>query len=228
MTAPADPAVPRAALSDARDRSGQSIDAWTAAALAAADGPVLELGGAPTDPARFVTLRRPGSSGAACGRAELLPVASGALAGVRATLCLPTLLPLDALFAELRRVLRPTGTLVAVAPSRPSLPERRAWRPLHAALGGRPQFRHESVRDRLGWLFAAADFAVLTDTRRTFWLPVPDQDTAVRTVAALAPNGIWPPGLPPDRLRLAAEALARSAAPGYRLPVALRLVVGRR
>lgn len=155
-------------------------------------------------------------------------MASGALAGVRATLCLPTLEPLDALFAEFRRVLRPTGTLVAVVPSRLSLPQRRAWRPLHAALGGRPRFRHESVRDRLGWLFTAADFAVLTDARHTFWLPVPDPDTAARTVAALAPSGIWPPGLPPDRVRLTAEALARRAAPGYRLPVPLRLVVGRR
>lgn len=189
---------------------------------------MLELGAAPADPARFVTLHRAGWPGAARGRAESLPVASGALAGLRATLCLPTLEPLDALFAEFRRVLRPTGTLVAVVPSRLSLPQARAWRPLHLALGGRPRFRHESVRDRLGWLFTAADFAVLIDARRTFWLPVPDPDSATRAVAALGPSGVWPPDLPPEPVRLAAEALARRAAPGYRLPVPLRLVVGRR
>jgi len=138
--------------------------------------------------------------------------------------------PLDGLFAELRRVLRPTGTLAALVPSRPAGPvlAPRGWRPLHRALAGHPGFRHESARDHLSWLFTAADFAVLADQRRVFWVPVPDRATAEATVAALGPAGVWPPDVPPDRVRRAAEGLARYAAPGRRLPIALRLLVGRR
>ena len=166
------------------------------------------------------------------GRAEAdrLPVRTNGLAGVLATMCLPVLEPLDGLFAELRRVLRPTGTLAALVPSRPDAPVlvARGWRPLHRALAGHPGFRHESARDHLSWLLTAADFAVLADQRRVFRVPVPDRATAEATVAALGPAGVWPPDVPADRVRRAAEGLARYAAPGRRLPIALRLLVGRR
>ncbi|WP_028923322.1 class I SAM-dependent methyltransferase [Pseudonocardia acaciae] len=228
MSAPTDPTLVSGPLADARDRSGRTVEEWSAAALASVDGPVVEMRGARDDRARCVTLHRGGSASAVRARADLLPVADDALAGVRVTLCLPTLEPLDAVFDELRRALRPTGTLAALVPSRPSLWELRAWSPLYAALGGRPRFRSESARDRLSWLFTAADFAVLVDARRTFWVPVPDAGHAARVVAALSPAGLWPPGLPADRVRLAGEALGRSAGAGRRLPIPVRLVVGRR
>jgi SAM-dependent methyltransferase len=168
--------------------------------------------------------------GGVLGRPEQLPVRTNAVAGVRASMCLPVLEGLDQLFAELRRVLRPTGTLVALVPSRPGGPltTPRAWRPLNRALAGHPGFRHASARDHLGWLFTAADFAVLTDQRRAFWVPVPDEISAARVVAGLVPAGIWPPDVEPERLRRAESGLARYAAPDRRLPIPLRMLVGRR
>ncbi|HEX4250105.1 MAG TPA: hypothetical protein VH008_19730 [Pseudonocardia sp.] len=247
MTATAQPASrpPTAPdlLRSATDRSGRTPEQWLTAALADAEGPVLELRTAAPDPARLVSLRllgpvgrvgrgeaAPGPSSAGRAEADRLPVRTRGLAGVRATMCLPVVEPLNGLFAELRRVLRPTGTLAALVPSRPGtlLVTPRGWRPLNRALAGHPGFRHESARDQLTWLFAAADFAVLADQRRVFWVPIPDRVAAEDAVAALVPAGIWPPDVPADRVRRAAEELARQAAPGRRLPIALRMVVGRR
>jgi SAM-dependent methyltransferase len=162
-------------------------------------------------------------------RPERLPVRADAVRQVLATMCLPTVASLDELFAELRRILRPTGTLAALVPSRPcgSVAEVRAWWPLHRALGRRA-FRNESARDRLGWLYTAADFAVLVDQRRVFWLPIPDQQHAAGVMAALAPSGYLPFDVAQERLRRASSTLAQVAVPGYRLPIPLRLVVGRR
>lgn len=230
MTAPAGPTSrPPTALDllrSAKDRSGRSPEQWLTAALSDVDGPVLELRGAAED---RVSIRLLGS-GTALAEADRLPVRTNALAGVRATMCLPALGPLDGLFAELRRVLRPTGTVAALVPSRPGGPltAPRAWRPLNLALAGHPGFRHESARDHLSWLLTAADFAVLADQRRTFWVPIPDRDSAARAVAALVPAGVWPPEVGPERVRRAMAGLARYAAPGRRLPIPLRLLVGRR
>jgi SAM-dependent methyltransferase len=241
-------------LRAARDRYGRSPEDWMTAALADVEGPVVELRCAPSSPTRRIALRStavggaPGDGvscggvqcggpldggvldGGVLGRPEQLPVRTNAVAGVRATMCLPALEGLDELFAELRRVLRPTGTLVALVPSRPGGPltTPRAWRPLNRALAGHPGFRHASAQDHLGWLFTAADFAVLTDQRRAFWVPVPDEISAARVVAGLVPAGIWPPDVEPERLRRAESGLARYAAPDRRLPIPLRMLVGRR
>ena len=236
-------------LRAARDRYGRSPEEWVTAALADVEGPVIELRCAPSAPTSRITLRKTTGGGApgdgvACGgmhgggsvvggvlgRAEQLPVRTNAVAGVRATMCFPVLEELDQLFAELRRVLRPTGTLVALVPSRPGGPlgVPRAWRSLNRALAGHPGFRNASARDHLSWLFTAADFAVLADQRRTFWVPVPDEISAARVVAGLVPAGVWPPDVEPERLRRAENGLAQYAAPDRRLPIPLRMLVGRR
>src|SRR5258705_8855221 len=132
-------------LRGATDRSGRTPEQWLTTALADVEGPVIELRAAAPDPARYVSLRllpptgperaaraeadtarpdlaaRHGTDTARldlAGRAEAdrLPVRTNGLAGVLATMCLPVLEPLDGLFAELRRVLRPTGTLAALVP----------------------------------------------------------------------------------------------------------------
>ncbi len=169
----------------------------------------------------------PTGSVVAC--ADRLPLRTNALAGVRATMCLPSVTALDGLFAELRRVLRPTGTIAAMVPARPvgSLTEMRVWWPLRRALAGR-QFRHKSARTHPEWLFAAADFAVLGDQRRTFWLPVPDGESAAALVDGLVPAGLWPAGVLPEQLAEARLAMARYAAPGRAVPIPLRLLVARR
>jgi hypothetical protein len=170
------------------------------------------------------------------GDAAQLPVRTNGAAGAAAVMCLPSLAPLDPFFAELRRVLRPTGTLAALVPSghRPLEPvtwprsARAALAALVRARDGHRGFRHRAACDRVGWLFASADFAVLADQRRVFWLEVGDRATAASVVSGLVPAGVWPPDVEPSRVRLAAAALAEIAGPGVRLPLPLRLVLGRR
>lgn len=156
-----------------------------------------------------------------------LPLRSRSVAAVALDMCLPSLANLDALFAELRRVLRPAGTVAALVPLRPRWRDR-GWRPVERAAGGRPDFRNESARDHLHWLVAAADFAVLADRRRTFRLPLPDRATAWAAADSLLAGGYWPPDLDPVRLETARRALADRAGPGRTMPLRMRLLTARR
>lgn len=133
----------------------------------------------------------------------------------------------DGLFARVRSVLRPGGTLVVVTPSvaprsMADLRWRGLLRPAH-----RGPWRHRAALDDAGWLLAAADFAVLGDDRAPYALPVPDADAAHRAVDLLPAAGLWPELDDATRTRLA-EGIARRAGPRCRLPVPLRRLVGRR
>jgi SAM-dependent methyltransferase len=219
---------------EARDRKGQSPEGWVAYALRGTDGPVAEIRPSTHRRPGLVDLRygrRPGELiVSAHGHSSQLPLRTNGVAAVAATMCMPSIPVLDDLFAELRRVLRPAGTLAALVPSRSirSLTELRIWRPLRRTLAGHPGFRNESACDLLHWLLVAADFAVMVDQRRTFWLPVPDGESAVHVIDGLVESGIWPPDVEPERLGQARQALARFAAPGRALPIPLRLLVARR
>ncbi len=237
---PARPETPGAAsdgLERAVDRNGRSPRSWLAGALAGTGSPVLDLA-RPSRDGELLELRHAldqpegtaGTVGPALVQPGRLPLRTNGVAAARLDMCLPLVVPLDDLFAELRRVLRPTGTLAALVPARPgrSPTEVRAWWPLRRVLRGGPTLRHESACDNLGWLLTGADFAVLIDLRRTFGLPVPDGEAAVRAVDALTTSGVWSPDLDAGRLADAKLALARYAAPGRALPVPLRLLVARR
>lgn len=134
----------------------------------------------------------------------------------------------DALFAELRRMLRPAGTLVVVVPS-VSVRTRAElrWWPVRRPVRQGP-WPHRSALDGAGWLLAAADFAVIADDRVPFTLPLPDADTARRAVHTLTSAGLWPPGLPADVTAGLADELARRSGPRATLPVPLRRLVARR
>lgn len=157
-----------------------------------------------------------------------LPLRAGAVDGIALVLVLPGLPDLDALFAEIRRVLRPGGTLVVVVPSavtRSAAEVRLAplLFPVH-----RSGWLHRSALDQAGWLLTAADFAVLSDDRVPFALPLPDPAAAHALVTDLPRAGVWPPDLPEAvRVRVAA-GLARRAGPGRTLPIPLRRLVARR
>jgi SAM-dependent methyltransferase len=161
------------------------------------------------------------------GTPEAIPLRTNAVDGIAVLLALPRLPDIDGLFAELRRVLRPGGTLVVVVPS--TVP--RSVAELRMAPLLRPVHRcwpHRSALDQVGWLFAAADFAVLGDDRVPFALPLPDAAAAHELVADLPRSGLWPPD-PPAALRTrVADGLARRAGPGRVLPIPLRRIVARR
>lgn len=215
----------------ATDRSGTGPLAWTASPLESAARVLdvccgsgllaAELTGrwVGVDPAP-----RPGGGPVVAGRADALPLCDNAVDGAVLLLALPRLSGLDAVFAELRRVLRPAGTLVVVVPSASP----RSVAELRTAAVHRTGWTNRSALDRAGWLLAAADFAVMGDDRNTFTLPLPDAAAARGLVADLPKAGWWPPELPADVRAKVAATLARRAGPGRVLPVPMRRLVARR
>jgi SAM-dependent methyltransferase len=127
------------------------------------------------------------------------------------TVVLDRVLPLhdhpDDVFAAVRQALRPAGSLVVVVPAPGRTPAelrdgiRR--RDLLAGWACRPAVEHP------GWLLAAADFAVLGDTRAVFRVADPDPD-------ALVAEAAWP------------RADLRPRRPARAMPVGFRRLVARR
>lgn len=207
-------------LRAAVDPRGRCALAWAVSPLAAAER-VLEIG--------------PGVLGEELGQRwvafegvpDAMPLPTNSVDGVCLLLALHRTRSVDGLFAEVRRVLRPAGTVVVVAPSAtvrtwPELVLARLLAPVR-----RGHWPNRAGLDDAGWLLAAADFAVMGDDRVSFALPLPDAAGAVEAVADLPDAGLWP-DLPADtRARIAGE-LARRAGPGRVLPVPMRRLVARR
>jgi SAM-dependent methyltransferase len=232
-----DAAVAERLLRAAVDRSGAGPLPWMAAPLTDA-GRVLDVCcGAGPLAERFPVGGWLGVDPAARPRGErplvraaptALPLSGNAVDGVVLALALPVLPALDAVFAELRRVLRPRGTLVVVVPSgTPGSPAELRLAPLMSAVHRRG-WTNRSALDSTPWLLAAADFAVLSNDRVTFTLPVPDATAAHALATDLPRARLWPPALPAAVRERAAAALARRAGPGRVLPVPLRRLVARR
>jgi hypothetical protein len=219
-------------LRAARDSSGRSPEDWLASSLASCAGPLVELTSALESTGQRIRVRRAEghSASAALTDPTALPIGTNAVGAVRVTMCLQTVDALDGLFGELRRIMRPAATLAALLPARPalSLPELRAWRPVRRALGGYFEPRHSSARNHPGWLLAAADFAILVDQRRLFWVPLPDEQSAIAVLAGLTTAGVLAADIPPAPLDRARATLVQHARPDRRMPIPLRLLVGRR
>lgn len=191
-----------AVLDGLTDARGRTAAGWAVAPLAEArrvlevlpdgDGLVLALDGG-----RFRSA------------VDELPLRTNAVDGLCLTAVLAGASDLDALFAEVRRVLRPAGTLIVVTPSAAA----RTVAQLRLRALHRRGWANRSALDDVGWLLAAADFALLTEDRVAFGLDVPDADAA-RVAARLTAGGLWPPGAP--------------AWAGGRWPVPLRRFVARR
>jgi SAM-dependent methyltransferase len=232
-------AGPGPLLALAADRAGHRPLPWLAAPLRTADR-VLEISpggsllGAEFETARWVGLDIDdidgiGTTAGARVRADPcdLPVRSRSVDAVALLLALPSLPHLDPVFAELRRVLRPGGTLLIGVPSAAggSWGERSASRPLRPVHRAWP---HRSALDSAGWLLAAADFSVMGDDRVAFALPIPDAAAALALAERLPAARLWPPALPEDVRAEAAARLARRAGPDRVLPIPIRRLVARR
>lgn len=225
-------------LAAATDSRGRRPYAWAVEPLHDFRGLVLDLacGSAPTRPelpdARWLGIDASAGELAAAtaagrgplvrGRADRLPIRDAAAAAVCAAMCLPVLTPLPEVLAELRRVLRPGATLVALVPAR--IPPARGileWARIMRALRIHSQpWPNPQARDGLPGVLHRHGFIVTDRQRRTFWREIPDP-----AAATLLVDGLYLPGVPPARIQAARRLLASRARPGRRLPFPLLRVV---
>jgi SAM-dependent methyltransferase len=220
----ANPGITQDVLADARDDEGGSPYDWlvravpagasTVVDLACGSGPVAamlpaaQVVGVDRSAGELGRARTEGGRRLVRAEARALPLAGGWADAVVASMALMLLAPLEAVLAEVARVLRPGGTLVATVPVRAANP----------GPAGTPAFA-----DILGALGQAdADYPeplVGPDVRRRFTaagLTLDGHDTGLfaRTVrgpedAARVVRSFYAPGAGPDRLAAATEELQR-------------------
>lgn len=158
-------------------------------------------------------------------RADALPCADGAADAVCAAMSLQVVTPLSGALAEIGRILRPNGVLVALVPSRLGASPRGllGWTRVLGALGfASPRWPNPHACDRLAGLLSRHGFQIVATERRTFWFPVDTGDSA-----ALLVDSLYLPGISADRLASAKQKLGSWARPGRRLPLPLRRVIAR-
>lgn len=178
--------------------------------------------GVDVSPGELAVARHRGRRPVLRARGDRLPIADGTVGAVCAAMCLPVVTPLDAVLAELTRVLRPGGILVALVPSRMGLDRGLpGWVADHAGTGcpvaGLAQCRRSR---RASQDPARARFVVDHSRRRVF-----RRDIRTPRDADLLVEGLYLPGVGAERIEAARAALASWTRPGRRLPFPLRRVI---
>ena len=233
------PGITERLLTRAVARRGAAPYPWLVEPLRDTPGLILDLacGSAPTRlvlrQARWIGIDASASElavAAAAGRGPLvrgdagaLPLADGVVGSVCAAMCLQVLTPLDVVLAEVRRVLRPGGMVMALVPSRlgPSPSGVLGWVRVMRALGIRSEpWPNAQAHDGLARLLRAHGFVVDSDQRRVFRCEIADPSDA-----ALLVDGLYLPGVDIDAVDRAKDVLASWARPGRGLPLPLRRVV---
>ena len=155
--------------------------------------------------------------------ATALPVRSACTDAVCASMCLPVLTPLPQVLDEIRRVLRPGGTLVAMVPAQSGLSLRGAlaWaRVMYTLRTLRQPWPNPRARDGLAALLRDAGFHIRSDERRVFTLHLDTPEAG-----ALLVDGLYLPHLTERRSRTARRDLGDWARSGRRLELPLRRIV---
>lgn len=240
------PGITEQILSGTTNRHHDTPYTWLVEPLRRTSGRVLDLacGSAPTrallDQSRWLGIDASAGELAAAAaedrgplvqaRAEALPVGTGTVDAVCAAMCLQVLTPLDDVLAEVRRVLRPGGTIVALVPSGLGFGVWRhlsgvvGWIRVMRALGVRSEsWPNPQARDGTAKLLSTHGFQIDSDQRTVFSYKVTNP-----TEAALMINGLYLPDIPDASIAHAKKSLASWAAPGRALPLPLRRVVAHR
>jgi SAM-dependent methyltransferase len=149
----------------------------------------------------------------------------GGVDAVTCSMALQVLAPLPRVLAEVGRVLRPGGQLVATVPAR--RPLRAADVPvlagLLAALGRRIGYPNDEPMRRLPALLRPAGLVLVGDQHRRFAVPLRTAADADLVLASL-----YLPDLPERRRRAARAYLHALARARASLPLPIRRVVARR
>lgn len=221
------------------ERADASPHAWLAEPLRAAPATVLDLacGSAPlrpllpdvgwvgvdSSPGELAAAARAGRGPLVMASADALPLASGSVGAVCASMCLPVLTPLPRVLDEIQRVLRPGGMLAALVPARLGLDPAGllGWARVMRTLGVvRQSWPNPQARDSVAKVLGQAGFNIRSDERRVFTLVLETSEDAAALV-----DGLYLPGLSPERADAAKRALADRVRGGRTLPLPLRRVV---
>ena len=137
--------------------------------------------------AELASGRSPQARRAALGDAAALPFADRAVDTVVCSMALQVMEPLQDVLAEIARVLRPGGRLVALVPARRPLTLRDRFRYLGLirVLRDRISAPNDDALDRLPAVMREAGFDVVEDRCRRFAYRVEDPDIAERFVSSL-------------------------------------------
>lgn len=136
-----------------------------------------------------------------------IPVATGSAPAVVCSMALMIIQPLDAVLAEIRRILTPDGTAVALVPGGWPLTARDLYRYAQLMVvlrRTRLAYPNDWPLGRLRAHSAHAGLDIVDDRRRRFALPLPDRGATDRFTSSL-----YLPGVPVTRQVRAASRAAR-------------------
>ncbi|MEU3048065.1 class I SAM-dependent methyltransferase [Streptomyces sp. NPDC006984] len=234
------PGITEAVLDRAGDAEGANPYQWLAAG-APAHGRILDLacGSAPTlaflpsavqcvsldrSAAELAAARAAGVAPLVRADATALPLAADSIDTVICSMALMLFTPLPRALAEIHRVLRPGGLLVATLPATGPLRLRdlATAGPLLLALGRRLRYPNDQAMAHLRAVLASAGFDLRSDERRrfTFGLASPSD-------SRLLLDSLYLPGLAPAAHRRGLSVLRAAAAIGARFPIPLRRITAR-
>jgi SAM-dependent methyltransferase len=230
----ANPGITESLLGDARDGAGRSPYDWLVEAVPVGASTVVDVACGSGPLARRICGAR--VVGVDQSRAELagatgprvqarvpaLPLAGGCAGAVVTSMALMLMHPLEAVLAEVARLLRPGGTFVATVPCRGEAGSAPLFADLLRTLGQTGVAYPEPLDDdRLAERFAAAGLTLCDDQAAVFVRRVPGPEDAEQVV-----RSFYAPGAGAERVAAAIEKL-RDAAPvdvSYRI----RRLVARR
>lgn len=216
----ANPGITESLLCDARDGAGRSPYDWLVEAVPAGASTVVDLACGSGPLARRLRdvavigvdqsaaeLSRAGGLRVQA-RAPALPFAGACAGAVTASMALMLMHPLEAVLAEVARLLAPGGTFVATVPSRGAAGAAPLFADLLRTLGQTAVSYPEPLDDvRLVERFSTAGLTLSGDETEAFIRPVPGPEDAERVV-----RSFYAPGAGPERVAAAVEKL-REAAP---------------
>ena len=219
----ANPGITEDVLLDARDDDGRTPYDWLVEAIPAGASTVVDVACGSAPLARLLTgarligidqsageLARARAGGdrplLVRAKALALPIADGCVDSVTLSMALMLLRPLEPVLAEIRRLLRPGGTVVATLPIRATSggPDGTpAFARILAALGQSTNGYPERLDDAtLADRFSAAGVALAADETKLFAHTVGDADDAARVI-----RSFYAPGAGPDQVAAAVVEL---------------------
>lgn len=169
--------------------------------IACGDAPIFDRSPSPgwvgvdTSNAELRQARRHGAQRLIRADVTQIPLATGSAPAVICSMALMIVQPLDAVLAEIRRVLTPDGTAVALLPGGWPLTARDLYRYAQLMITlRRPRLTYPNDHHltRLRTHSRQAGLEIVDDRRRRFALPLPDNEAAERFVASLYLPGVHP------------------------------------